>query len=140
MKWNTVKGSFSGMQGTVSFSPEDLTSSVFDVCIDANTVDTGNKKRDNHLKKEDFLNEKKHGQICIKSTKIIRTASGYKFIGTLTMNGIANEVEIPFTYFNNQITGNFKLNRFHYKIGEDTGNFLVGQEISINIICVLNFP
>ena len=97
MKWNTVEGSFSGMQGTVSFSPDDLTTSVFEVCIDSSSVNTKNKRRDVHLKKSDFFGVDRYPKICIESTNVIRTTSGYKLIGTLTMNGITKEVEIPFT-------------------------------------------
>ena len=125
---------------TISFSPDDLTSSVFDVSIDASSINTGNNKRDEHLRKKDYFDINRYPQICIKSTEIMKTASGYKLIRVLTINGIVNEVEIPFSYSKNQFSGNFKLNRFHYKIGEDTGSFLVGQEISISIICVLNSP
>ena len=92
------------------------------------------------MRKKDYFDINRYPQICIKSTEIMKTASGYKLIRVLTINGIVNEVEIPFSYSKNQFSGNFKLNRFHYKIGEDTGSFLVGQEISISIICVLNSP
>ena len=139
MGFNTVKGTFKGMKGTVNFDLDNLSTSSFEVCIDASTIHTGNTKRDKHLKNEDFFEVDKYPSICFKSTQVTKTNSGYQAIGILSMHGISKRVEIPFTYNNNEFVGQFKLNRFDYKVGEGTGKFMVGKEIEIKIVSVVKY-
>ena len=96
MAFNTVTGSFKGMEGTIHFLADDLTTSEIDVCIDASTVDTENEKRDEHLKNEDFFEVAKYPKICFKSSEIVKTTTGYKTTGILTMHGVSETVTIPF--------------------------------------------
>lgn len=138
IKFNTVKGSFTGMKGGVTFLPDDLASSKFEVCIDAASINTGSKKRDNHLRNEDFFDVDKYPEICFESSEIIKTSSGYKAKGILTMHGFSRNVEIPFSYKNKQFIGNLKVKRLDYHVGEETGEFMVSNEIAIQIICSLN--
>ena len=53
------------------------------------------------------------------------------------MLGVTKEVVLPFTYENNKLVGGVKLNRLDYKLGEGTGSFMVGEEVEIQINCVL---
>ena len=46
MRVNTVNGTFTGMRGTLQFDPLNLSGSVFSVCIDPATVNTGINRRD----------------------------------------------------------------------------------------------
>lgn len=137
MKWKTVEGSFSGMKGDVVFDVNNLKASNFNVCIDAASVDTDNEKRDEHLKTEDFFDVSKYPTICFKSTSIVKTKEGYKAIGKLTMHGVTLEEEIAFTYTYNVFTGTLAVERYAYKIGEDTGEFMVGNEVKLQIKATL---
>lgn len=125
------------MEGTVIFLPNNLSQSKFEVCVDAASVDTDNKKRDAHLRKPDFFDVEKYPNICFSSSKITKNGTEYKVVGTLTLHGVSKEIEIPFSYTDNTLTGAFTLNRFDYKLGEDTGTFLVGEEVSVKVVCVL---
>lgn len=131
-----VEGSFSGMKGTLNFNPKELSTSKFDVCIDAKSINTGNEKRDEHLKNKDFFEVKTYPDICFKSSDVSKTSDGYKAKGALTMHGVSKEIEIPFTYNSNQFNGEFKINRLDYKVG-GKGGFMVGKEIIVRINCVL---
>jgi len=131
MKMKTVKGTFSGMKGTVNFTPNNFASSNFDVCIDASTVNTENKKRDDHLRTADFFDTEKYPTICFKSKSITKNADTYLAKGTLTMHGITKEVEIPFTFSNNVLKGTLTVKRLDYKVGESTGEFMVGNEVEM---------
>ena len=137
MAFNTVKGTFNDMTGMVAFSSKDLNNSFFNVCISAKSVNTENKKRDEHLRKEDFFYVEKYANICFKSSEIKKTAKGYTAIGKLTIKGITKEVSIPFTFTNNTFNGSFTLNRKDYNVGPN-GGFMVGKEINIEIICTIN--
>ena len=137
MAVNTVEGNFTGMEGTINFDSGNLESSTFSVCINASTVDTDNESRDEHLRNPDFFEVETYPEICFTSTSIRSKAGSYVAEGTLTMHGESKRVSIPFTFLNNTFTGQFEVNRFDYKIGEDTNTFSVGEDISIEIICVV---
>ncbi len=136
MLLNTVKGTFTGMNGEVKFYPKKLTASVFNVCIDASTVNTGNETRDSHLKQEDYFNITTYPNICFSSSAISKTDKGYNTKGQLTMNGITKTIEIPFTFENNTLIGNTHINRTDFNIG-GSGGFMIGQKAKLTIKCVL---
>lgn len=137
MGFNTVEGNFKGMTGVIVFDDNALVISSFTVCVDANTVFTDNEKRDAHLKKEDFFNTLQFPAICFKSNSISKSEEVYVAKGMLEMHGITLEVEIPFTFENQVFKGKLLINRLDYKVGEGTGNFMVGNDVEMEIICVI---
>lgn len=132
-----VKGTFTGMQGNFNLNTETLDNSSFDICIDAATINTKNKKRDKHLKNEDFFNIETYPNICFQSNSVSKTETGYLTKGELTLHGVTKTVEIPFDFKNNTFTGNLVINRFDYDLGKDFGTLRVGKEAKITIICVV---
>lgn len=132
---NTVKGTFSGMTGEVTFMENDLKNSKFNVCVDASTVNTGIEKRDEHLRTEDFFHVEKYPKICFESNSITKTESGFKTEGKLTMHGVTKEVSIPFLNGENTLVGSFILNRKDYSVGEDVGSFTADDEVQVTITC-----
>lgn len=137
MGFKTVEGTFSGMSGLLKFNPEDPVNAVFKVCVDAKTVNTGNKKRDEHLRTDDFFHVEKFPSICIKSKQINKTSNGYTLDGTLIMHGVSKEVSIPFTYSDKTFSGKVTIDRTDFNVGSD-GGFMVGQDVELEIVCVLN--
>ena len=134
---NTVKGTFTGMTGTIKFYPTELSKSEFEVCINAATINTGIAKRDKHLKTKDFFEVNKYKTICFKSSSIKKSGKKYIVKGKLTIHGKTKNVEIPFTYRNKKFVGSIKINRFDYGIGADTGTFMVSTNAKITITCVV---
>jgi len=134
MGLSSVDGTFSGMKGEVTFSPSDFSQAKFNVCVDASSIDTGNEKRDNHLKNEDFFEVETYPTICFVSDRIEQTEAGFNAIGTLNMHGQSQTVEIPFTYTDQTFTGSLTVKRRDYDIGPK-GGFMVGKEVNIQIIC-----
>ena len=65
-----VKGTLGGMKGDVIFDKENLDKSSFNVTMDANTINTANRKRDAHLKNEDFFETETYATISFVSSKI----------------------------------------------------------------------
>src|SRR5450432_270340 len=65
-----VNGSFSGLDGNIQFDPNNLAASNFDVSVDANTINTDNNMRDNHLRKDTYFDVKNYPRIRFVSTKI----------------------------------------------------------------------
>lgn len=135
---NTVEGTFTGMAGEINYDVDRPSSATFSVCVDASTVNTGSKKRDQHLREEDFFSVEEFPTICINSTRIQSTPEGLRFFGTLNMHGVVKEVEFPFTYAEGKFKGSFTINRLDYGLGEGTGSFAVGEEVEISIECSVN--
>ena len=121
-----VAGSFTGLQGTIRFSPETLANSSMDVTIQANTVNTGNDMRDNHLRKPEYFDVKKYPIIRFVSERITTsTKAGTLFItGKLTIKNATREISFPFTAVPQQdgylFAGEFKINRLDFRLGESS--------------------
>ncbi len=133
---NTVKGSFGGMKGEINFDRENLSDASFNVCIDANSINTGITKRDEHLRKEDFFDVEKYPTICFTSTNIINSKMGYTARENLTLHGVTKEVTIPFTIKGSTFVGNIEILRKDFGVGANYGGFTVGKTVKIEIICM----
>jgi len=120
--FNTT-GHFSGITGAITFDPEDLAGSHFDVQIKANTVDTEVNMRDNHLRSEEYFDVKNYPQITFVSVKVTPSnKSGTLFVfGKLTMKGVTKDISFPFKAQPIQdgylFDGEFNINRRHFKVG-----------------------
>lgn len=120
--FNTT-GSFSGLAGVITFNPADPGGCSFDVHIDANSVNTGNDMRDNHLRAGDFFDVKNYPQIRFVSAKVSTTKkNGTLFVsGKLTIKGVTKDIEFPFTAQPMQdgylFNGEFTINRRDFKVG-----------------------
>jgi len=131
-----VKGTFTGMAGDFNLNTDALENSNFNICIDAATINTKNKKRDAHLRDPDFFDVEKYPTVCFESNAVKKTGAGFTTSGRLTIHGVTKEVDIPFTFENNTFTGELVVNRFDYDLGKDFGTMRVGTEATITIICV----
>jgi polyisoprenoid-binding protein YceI len=116
-----TSGTFSGMQGSITFDSQSLSSSKFDVSIDAATIHTGMDIRDDHLRGDGYFEAAKYPRIRFISSKIISNESGLMAIGQLTMKDKTMEVSIPFTATpvvgGYVFTGSFKVSRRDYGVG-----------------------
>ena len=125
--FNTVTGSFKGIQGTIRFLPENLAASAMDVTVDAKTVNTGINLRDNHLRKEEYFDVKKHPLIRFVSVRITpssKTGTLFMF-GKLTIKNVTREISFPFSVVprdggSYEFTGEFKINRIDFAVGESS--------------------
>ena len=85
---STVRGSFSGVTGTVVWDDKNLEAAHVDAVIDAKTVNTGQDKRDEHLKSPDFFDVEKYPTLKFHSTSVKRAGDGkLQVIGDLTLGG-----------------------------------------------------
>lgn len=85
---STVRGSFSGLKGTVVWDDQNAANCHVDATIDTTTVNTGQPKRDEHLKSADFFDVEKYPTMIFKSTSVTRdTNGGLKVVGELKLGG-----------------------------------------------------
>lgn len=144
MGLGSVDGTFKGMKGTVIFDTNNLSESRFDVTIDPASVDTNKPKRDAHLKEEDFFEIEKYVIIGFISTEITSTPDGYVAKGNLTLHGVTNMIEIPFSVSDSNgqtmLTGEIEVSRSDYNLATESysNNFMVGSTAEVTIVCVLD--
>ena len=145
---STVRGTISNVQGTVWLDTEDITKSRVEAEMDANTIDTGNEKRDRHLKSADFFNVKKCPKITFKSKRIEKDGDDLKVVGDLTMNCVTKEVTLdvesisqtvvnPVGVPTRAIEATTKIDRQDFGISWnkslDGGGVVVGDEVKITL-------
>jgi polyisoprenoid-binding protein YceI len=88
-----ARGRFNKFTGNIAFDPANLTLTKVDVKIDAASIDTGNDRRDSHLRNPDFFEVEKYPDITFVSTKIDRSSEHqFRVTGNLTMHGVTKEV------------------------------------------------
>jgi aconitate hydratase len=66
----TAKARFAGVKGTITLDERDLARSAVTAEIDAATVETGDQKRDGHLRSGDFLDVETHPALTFTSTRV----------------------------------------------------------------------
>lgn len=149
MMITNVRGSFSNIQGTVTWDPAHPEQSTVEVAIDATTIATGVPDRDAHLKSADFLDAATFPTITFKSTKVTIEGEGEaKVTGDLTIHGVTKpvvlKVEGPTTegkdpWGNTRIgaSATTKIKRSDFGLtwnaALETGGVLVGDDLKIEI-------
>src|SRR3954462_8331101 len=89
-----VFGRFNEFGGTVNVDT-DPSKMSFDVSAKVDSIDTGNGKRDTHLKSPDFFSAKEFPTIAFKSTSVKAAGEGkYEVTGDLTLHGVTKPVTV----------------------------------------------
>ncbi len=87
-----IYGRFNDVSGSFTLDPDDPGKCAFQVTIKAESIDTGNQKRDDHLRSPDFFNVKQYPEITFKSTDVKPAKDGYQVTGDLTMHGVTKPI------------------------------------------------
>jgi len=143
-----VSGSFGAFEAEIVGDQGSPEKGSVQFTIDVASIDTGNEKRDEHLRNEDFFDAEKYPAITFKSTKIVRRAeNAFDVHGTFTMRGVTRDIVVP-VVFNGVMDdpwGNTKagfeismtLNRKDYGVSwnklMDKGGMILGDEVEIFI-------
>lgn len=92
--FSTMHGRFGKTEGKLTIDWANNTGTV-DIVIDAASIDTGMKKRDDHLRSPDFLNAAEFPEITYKSTKVkINDDKTARVDGNLTIMGVTRPVTL----------------------------------------------
>jgi polyisoprenoid-binding protein YceI len=147
-----VEGKFKTYTSKVLLDEADLTKSTVEFSADVASVDTGDQKRDEHLKSPDFFDAAKFPKLTFKSTKITKAGKGYKLKGELTIHGVTKEVTLDATVspaiknpWGKQVRGvkiTGKVKRGDYGLSWnktlDQGGVLVGDEVTLDLRLEIN--
>jgi polyisoprenoid-binding protein YceI len=92
---SNVKGSFRTFDASIYTSGKDFTRADVDLWIDAASIDTGDGKRDEHLKSKEFFDVANHKQITFVSSTIGKPdeKGNHELWGELTMIGVTQNVK-----------------------------------------------
>ena len=87
MMLSTVRASLSGTTGELDFDPARPEGAKIRLSIPAATVNTGDEKRDGHLRSPDFLDVERYPKITFESTGVRKDGDGYVVSGDLSIRG-----------------------------------------------------
>lgn len=147
MMVSKVSGNFGKVEGKVNYDGKNLNKASVDATIDTTTIDTQEPKRDEHLKKKDFLDTEKYPSMKFVSTKVKPGKDGFSIEGDLTLHGVTKKVTLsaeplskPVTFKGKPHMGasaKGKINRKDFGVSYngmlDNGGAMVGDEINIEI-------
>lgn len=88
-----TRGRFTSYDVTILTGENPLDSSVT-ATIDLASIDTGNTRRDNHLRSAEVLDVENHPTMRYRSTGIRRTGDGWVLDGELTLHGATRQVPL----------------------------------------------
>ncbi|MES2501701.1 MAG: YceI family protein [Pseudomonadota bacterium] len=92
-----TSGTFSDVTGTVVIDKSNLANSSVNAKINLLSVNSSLAKRDEHIKKVEYLDAEKFGEMTFVSKKIEATsATEGVMTGVLTLHGVAKEMTFPF--------------------------------------------
>jgi len=141
-----VHGQFKDYKAKVVWDESELAQTEILIRVAINSIDTGIKKRDKHLKSGDFFEAKKYPYITFKSTRLRKTDDHeYMLYGDLTIKGITKSIQIPVEVVGRGkgprgkdrigLEGHTKINRFDYglewKNKLANGKLIVGDKVKI---------
>lgn len=143
MMISNVSGKFNEFHGSFEYDEKTKSLKSLEGIISVKSIDTGNKKRDKHLRASDFFAVDKFPNIIFKLDRI----EADKAYGELTMRGVTKNVKFDFE--NNGMVkdpwGNTrvglalygKLNRYDYGIKYNSlleaGGVTIGEVVKISI-------
>ena len=142
-----VKGAFKTFDASIYTSGKDFSTADIDLWIDASSITTGDKKRDEHLKSIDFFDIQNYSQITFISNTIGESdANGnHELWGNLTMKGITKNIKLnvqfgglikdPWGKERAGFTVTGKINRSDWGLTwntlMETGGLMVSDEVTI---------
>ncbi len=144
---SNVRGSFTGVAGTVTFDPDKPAETAIEATIDVASIATNDEKRDGHLKSPEFFDAAQYPTMKFKSTKVESAGpDDFKVTGDLTLHGATK----PVTLTVHEISGEAKDPWGNIKMGAavkgkikrsdfglswnaplETGGVLIGDDVKL---------
>jgi polyisoprenoid-binding protein YceI len=142
-----VKGRFTDIKGTATYVPEAKRANVH-VSINAASIDTGEARRDEHLRSADFFDVERHPTLEFRGGRVDgHPDSKFALHGELTIRGVTKPVTLyvvnegraqdPWGTERVGYTATATINRkdfgLEWNMALEAGGVLVGDEIRITI-------
>jgi polyisoprenoid-binding protein YceI len=148
MMISNVRGQFANFTGTVDFDEVDPANTKVDVQIEAASINTGDAKRDGHLRSPDFFDTENYPYLTFKSKRVEMVDKTHaRLVGDLTIRGITRQVTLDVEYSgmaqspwgttNAGFFASTKISRknwdLNWNVALETGGWLVSDEIKIDL-------
>lgn len=149
MMISTVRGTFGGVKGAIIYDPQNPGASIINATIDCTTLNTGEPKRDNDLRGEEFFDVKKYPVMTFRSKSVKVEGPGeMKVTGDLTINATTRQVVLdiegptdpvkdPMGRTKVGVTATTKVSRKDYGIlynpVMETGGVVVSDQVNITL-------
>lgn len=141
-------GMFREASGSYAIDKQNPANSKFRFTIKANSLDTNNAKRDEHLRSADFFNAQQFPNITFETLECAptKTQDGgvlYQLTGNLTIHGVTRQVTVPLRMlgegegpYKDHRTGflcQIELKRTDFGMNNLLENNLVGDAVGITV-------
>ena len=90
-------GRFNQFNGMIDYDPAAPEKMMIETTIQTRSIDTGNERRDGHLRGADFFEVETYPTIMFKSTSAKMDGEKILVTGDLTMHGVMKSITIPVT-------------------------------------------
>ena len=135
-------GRFDGLSGEIVIDAKDPTQGKVALTIDAASVNSGNEKRDQHLRSPDFFSVKEFPEITFVSDSVkARGATGYDVAGRLTLHGVTKPLTMQVERTGAGpgmggatlvgFEGRFTIKRSDFDFGAKFEPGMLGEEVSV---------
>ena len=147
MMVSKVRGEFAEATATITVAEDPLQSSVV-ATMKADSIVTGQKDRDAHLRSGDFLEAEKYPELTFRSTRVV-SHSGNEFVleGELTVKDVTRTVQLevefegagrsPYGFDVFGFSASTEIDRedfgLTWNVALETGGVMVGKKIKIEI-------
>ena len=148
-----VTGTFRDFDISVNATKNDFSDATIDAVIKVASINTGNERRDAHLRTDDFFNAERFPEIRFRSTSFEKSEDGsYNLTGFLTIRDTTKQV--TFHAVNNGLVktpwgatvsswkATLVINRFDYGLKWnktiETGGLVAGDAVTITVNLELN--
>ena len=144
---STVRGAFKEYDLSIYTTEEDFLSAEIDFWINPASIDTGQEKRDAHLRSADFFDVENFKEINFTGNTFEKLdEDNYALYGDLTMKGIKKQIKLnvefagvvkdPWGNHKAIFNINGKINRkdwgLNWNAALETGGVLVSEDVWIN--------
>ncbi len=138
-------GRFNDVSGTFSYQPDSADGMKFDVTIKTDSVDTGAKKLDDHLRSPDFFAAKDFPEMKFASTSARKVgANMYDVTGTLTIRGVSKPLTAKLEFTGAASMGGgakagfeatFTIKRSEFGVNYGVENGALGDDVRV-VVCL----
>lgn len=149
-----TRGIFKGVTGTIDFDEANAAASSVSVVIPAATIETGEERRDNHLRSADFLDAESFPTVTFTSTSIEQKGDRWAITGDLAIRGVTRSVVLDAEHLG-IVTGmsglrhagfeaTTKIRRsdwgLTWNVGLEAGGWLVSDDVTIELEVAADEP
>jgi polyisoprenoid-binding protein YceI len=134
-----IEGTFDQWTATLTFTSPEVETAVFDVKIQAASVDTGSGLKNNKLKSADFFDVDNNPLITFKSTKVVQTGPDtFELNGNFTIRGVTKAEKLALVVSGKgtgtgQISGTMAFDRKDYGMNSGIPFIKIADRVEVTV-------